>query len=281
MSGTEISTIIGLVITFLVLYSIHYRNASDKSTILKTIGKYGMLPGMVIALIVGMVIGELPVPTIEWGITPMPFGETFRAFSIFTHGLPPLQYFINCLPLVVTAYIIAFGDIMTAEAIVTEAAAVRKDEKIVFNANRSHIIIGIRNFVQSIVTPFVPLSGPLWTGGMIAVAERYKIGHKSMDSIYCGVFWYPFGKVVAICFAFIVSGLGPALPVAMSITMIVTGWAAGYVAFQMVRNREAQGIAVLTGCAIAFQGPAVGLAVGLVCHLIIGAVKEQKKENAQ
>ncbi|MCL2215652.1 MAG: hypothetical protein FWB91_01400 [Defluviitaleaceae bacterium] len=279
MSGTEISTIIGLVITFLMLYSIHYRNASNKSNILRLIGKYGMLPGMVIALIVGMIIGELPIPTIEWGLTPMPFMETFRAFSVFTHGLPPVGYFVSSIPLVVTAYIIAFGDIVTAEAIANEAGTVRKDEKIVFNSNKSHIILGIRNFIQSIITPFVPLSGPLWTGGMIAVAERYKTGHKNMDSIYCGVFWYPFGKVVALCFAFIVTGLGPALPVAMSITMIVTGWAAGYVAIQMVKNREAQGIAILTGCAIAFQGPAVGLAVGVICHLIIGAVKPPPEEK--
>jgi len=91
------------------------------------------------------------------------------------------------------------------------------------------------------------------------------------------VFWYPFAKIVAICFAFFVTGLGPVLPVAMSITMIVTGWAAGYIAMQMAKTREQQGIALLTGCAIAFQGAAIGLGVGLVCHIIIGVAKKTHK----
>jgi len=279
MTGTEISTIVGMLITFLVLYSIHYRNASNKSMLLKKIGTYGLLPGMVVAMVVGTIIGELPIPSIEWGMTPMPFVETFRALSVFTNGFPPPMYFINGLPLVVVAYIIAFGDIVTAEAIVKEADHVRQDEKIDISPNRSHLILGIRNFVQATISPFVPLSGPLWTGGMIATTERYKTGQKQMDSLYGGTFWYPFGKVVAICFAFIVTGLGPVLPVAMSITMIVTGWAAGYIAMQLAKTREQQGIALLTGCAIAFQGAAIGLGVGLVCHIIIGTIKKKSDEE--
>jgi len=214
------------------------------------------------------------VPTIEWGLTPLPFGETFRTLSVFATGLPPFMYFINAIPLVIVAYIISFGDIVTAEAIVKEAETVRKDEKVVFNPDKSHLILGIRNFVQSVISPFTPLSGPLWTGGMIATTERYKTGHKQMDSIFGGTFWYPFGKVVAICFAFFVTGLSPVLPVAMSITMIVTGWAAGYIAIQLAKTREEQGIAIMTGCAIAFQGAAIGLAVGVLLHLIIGVIKQ-------
>ena len=279
MTGTEISTIVGMFITFLVLYSIHYRNASNKSALLKKMGTYGLLPGMVVAMVVGTIIGELPMPSIEWGLTPLPFGEAFRALSVFTHGFPPPMFFINALPLVVVAYIIAFGDIVTAEAIVKEADSVRADEKIDISPNRSHLLLAIRNFLQATFTPFVPLSGPLWTGGMIATTERYKTGHRQMDSLYGGTFWYPFGKVVAISFAFFVTGLGPVLPVAMSITMIVTGWAAGYIAMQLAKTREQQGIALLTGCAIAFQGAAIGLAVGLACHIIIGTISKQNKEG--
>ena len=279
--GYEISTLIGMAVTFLVLYSIHYRNASNKVGLLKKIGTYGLLPGMVVAMIVGMIIGELDVPRISWGFTELPFGETFRALSVFHNGFPPLEFFINGIPLVIVAYVIAFGDIVTAEAIVKEADSVRPDEKVVMNPNKSHIILGIRNFAQATVAPFVPMSGPLWTGGMIATTERYKTGHKQMDSLYGGVFFYPFAKVVAISMAFFVSGLGPVLPVAMSITMIVTVWAAGYIAMQMVDNRENQGIAVLTGCAIAFQGAAIGLAVGLACHVIIGVVRKKPGNKEQ
>jgi len=276
MDGTEISTIIGLIVTFLVLYSMHFRKAAEKSNILKQIGKYGLLPGMIIALIVGMVIGELPMPSIEWGLTAMPIGETFRALSVFTNGLPPISFFISSIPLAIAAYIIAFGDIVTAEAVVNESAKSRPDEKIVYNPGISHIAVGIRNFIQATLAPFVPMSGPLWTGGIIAVAERYKAGHKQMDSIYGGIAWFMLGKLVALFLAPMVSGLGPVFPVAMSITMIVTGWAAGYIAIQMLKTREVQGVAILVGCAIAFQGAAVGLAVGVACHIIIGSVKSVK-----
>ena len=279
MEGTQISTIVGLIITFLILYSIHFRKAAKKSTILRQIGKYGLLPGMIIALIVGMIIGELPIPTIQWGITPLPLGETFRALSVFTNGIPALSYFASSIPLVIAAYIIAFGDIVTAEAVVNEAGKSRPDEKIVYNPNITNIAVGIRNLIQSLTAPFVPMSGPLWTGGIIAVSERYRAGPKQMDSIYGGIAWFMLGKVVALFLAPMVSGLSPVFPVAMSITMIVTGWAAGYIAIQMLKTKEAQGIAILVGCAIAFQGAAVGLVVGVVCHLLIGGLKKVKNNG--
>ena len=279
MEGSEVSTIVGVVITFLVLYSFRYRRVAGKSAILRYMATYGLLPGMIVAMAVGMIIGELPVPTLEWGLTPMPFGETFRALSVFTHGLPPLSFFIAGIPLAAACYIISFGDIVTAEAIVKEADKVRADEKIVFNADKSHIFLAARNFIQAATGPFVPMSGPIWTGGQIATVERYRAGPKSMDSLFGGIFWYPFGKVVALCLAFIVSGLAPVLPVALSITMVVSGWAAGYIAFQMAKTREEQGIALLVGSAIAFRGAAVGLGVGVALHLIIGAVKKSNEEK--
>ena len=48
---------------------------------------------------------------------------------------------------------------------------------------------------------------------------------------------------------------------------------------QMAKTREQQGIALLTGCAIAFQGAAIGLAVGLACHIIIGVVKKKPEPS--
>ena len=275
MAGTEISTIVGLVITFLILYSIHFRKATEKSAVLKAIGKYGMLPGMVVALIAGMLLGELPPPTMQWGMTVLPFGEMFRALSIFTNGFPPIMYFVSAIPLAITAYIISFGDIVTGEAIVKEAHNSRPDEKVACNPNLSNVLTGIRNFIQATISPFVPISGPLWTGGTIAVVERYKTGQKQMDSIFGGAFWYPFGKVVALLFAPIVALFIPVLPVAMSITMIVTGWAAGYIAINMLKTREEQGVALLVGCAIAFRSPTIGLVVGVICHLLIGVIKKK------
>ena len=45
---------------------------------------------------------------------------------------------------------------------IREADEIRTDEKIDFNANRSNVISGVRNIIQALIIPYVPLCGPLW-----------------------------------------------------------------------------------------------------------------------
>ena len=178
--------------------------------------------------------------------------------------------------MLLVAYLICFGDFITSEALLTDADKARDDEKIEYNLNRSNLIVGIRNLMLSLIAPYAPLNGPIWVGGTVATCERYKQGQKEMKSIYGGMSSYIFFMAIAALFLPVVSLFKPALPVAMTITMMVTGWACGYIAIDMCKTREEQAIALIMGIAIAFQSAAIGLAVGFVLHLFIGVSAKKK-----
>lgn len=281
MYGMEISVIVGAVLCFLIMYSARYNVWRKKSKIMGLISKFGMLPGLLGALILGTLLGELPAPVIEWGITPLHFRELLANYTVFGIGFPAVDYFIKGLPLMVTCYIIAFGDFVLAETVVKEADEVRQDEYVEFNPSRSNVISGIRNLILSLFAPYAPLNGPLWAGGTIAVAERYKHGREAMDSIYGGMGSYILAMAVAGLILPIVSLLKPALPIAMSLTMLVQGFACCYIAMNMVKTREQQGAAAITAIVVAFQSAAIGLAVGIAMHLILGVLVLEEHEHVE
>jgi len=276
MAGVEISAIVGTLVAFTMMYSFRYTNLKNKMSIFAYIGKFGLLPGIVAALIIGVIVKELPMPVINLSdgiFVTFPFREMIANYTIFGIGLPSINHFIQALPMLFVAYLICFGDFITSEAILEDAGKAREDEKIDYNINRSNLIVGIRNMILGLFAPYAPLSGPIWVGGTVATCERYKQGKKEMSSIYGGMSSYIFFMALAAVFLPVVSLFRPALPVAMSITMMVTGWACGYIAMNMCKSREEQGIALITGIAIAFQSAAIGLAVGIVLHLFIGKPK--------
>src|SRR5699024_2604405 len=99
-----------------------------KWRIFREIGKYGMLPSLLVAMAVGFISGEIALPSIKWGLIPLSFGELFKTASPFSIGFPGLQSFLIALPTALAIYIIAFGEIVTAEAVVKECQAARPDE---------------------------------------------------------------------------------------------------------------------------------------------------------
>jgi len=278
MAGVEISAIVGTAVSFIVMYSHRYTRLKSRLGLLAFIGKFGLLPGIVAALVVGIFVGELPVPNISLAdgiFVSLPFAEMISGYTVFGIGFPSLSHFVRALPMLFLAYLICFGDFITSEAILDDADKARDDEKIEYNINRSNLIVGIRNMILAIVAPYAPLNGPIWVGGTVAVAERYKQDKKEMPSIYGGMSSYIFFMALAALFLPVVSLFRPALPVAMSITMMVTGWACAYIAMTMCKSREQQGIALVTGIAVAFQSAAIGLAVGVILHLLIGTARNK------
>jgi hypothetical protein len=113
--------------------------------------------------------------------------------------------------------------------------------------------------------PFFPLQGPLWTGATVVVAERYRRGREAMDSLFGGVFSYYF---FGIPFFFFVAPLlelfRPVLDVALSLTLILTGFACSFVALSMPLGRVERGLIVLIGVIIMHFSTLVGIGVGLV-----------------
>ena len=275
-TGREISGIVGIVVCMIALYSLWFAPLKKKSPLLGMVGKMGLLVSMIVAMIVGVVIGELPMPVVEWGITPLPFRELIAYYSIFGVGLPSLSHFIAAAPLAFLLYLIAFGEVVVSETIMKDAGEARKDEKIDYSINRANVLIGTRNVILSAVAPFPPLAGPIWVGGTVATAERYKQGRDAMDSIYDGVGTFMFGIVPPILVLPLITLLAPVFPVGMIVTMMLTGFACGYVAMNMLKTREDQGIAIMMGVTIFARGAAIGLITGLVLHLAINAVMKPK-----
>lgn len=271
MKGQEITILTGALICFLIMFSWRFAVAKNKNAFLAQLSKYGMLPGMIVAAIIGPIIGEIPFPKLQMGIIDVSlFGELVSKYTLFGVGFPPLKYFIDAIPLVIAAYIIAFGDFVLAEVVTKEADAVRDDEYIEFNPNRSNIISGVRNLIMGLVAPYGPLCGPLWAGGTIATAERYKHGRNAMDSIYGGVGTFVLAMAIAGFLLPIISLVKPVLPAALSLTLLVQGFACCYIAMDMVKTKEERGVAGIMALFLATKTAAWGLAVGIILHLVIG-----------
>lgn len=287
MKGIETTVLIGAAICFLVLFSFRFARAKSNSNILAVIAKYGMVPGLVAAAIIGPMVGEIAIPTMEYGFVQFKFAEVIQECSVFgSIPMPGIEYFIKALPLAITTYIIAFSNFVVAEAVIKDAGHVREDEVIEYNANRANIIVGIRNLIMGLIAPFAPLCGPLWAAGTISVFERYKNGRKEMDSIYDGMSAFILSMAVAAIFLPFISLLKPVLPAALSLTMLIQGFACIYIALEMVQTKEERGIAGIMAVFLAFRSPTWGLAVGIVMFLIIGQkhvvakTKEKLKEVA-
>jgi len=278
--GHEICVSVGFLLTALFMFSYHVLQKQQTMPWLKKISQFGLVPGIIIAYIVGVLVGELAAPTALFsGGIFIPFArypEFLKAATVFGVGFPPLKYYITALPLVISAYLIAFGDFIFVEAVVQDGEKFRDDEHIDYNVNRSHIIVGIRNILMGLLAPFPPLCGPAWGATHVATYERYKHGRKGMDSIYDGLLPFIVSVFVGLMFLPVVRLFSPVLPVALGISILVQAYANGYIAWGMVRTKEERSCALFTGVTVAVKGAAWGLAIGVILHLIMGVNKRQR-----
>lgn len=275
-----ISIALGGLLSFYILFSAKFKSIKVKSNILSYLGKYGMVPAIIVSLFIGVLVKEIPVPNIQWEIFVPRFGEVIKTISPLGIGFPGVDIFIAALPMVIVVYIIAFGDFITSKALINEANESRKDEKIDFDSNRSNLISGARNIIQSIIVPYATLCGPLWAAVTAAVSERYKEGRHQMDSIYGGFGSFRIASFIGVSLMPIVSLLKPVLPIALSLTLLVQGFVCTRIAMQYTETNEEKGLAGVMGAVLATKGAAWGLAVGLILHFIIGSGKNKEMEKA-
>lgn len=269
-----ISIALGGLLAFYILFSVKFKKIKTDSNILRTLGKYGMVPAILVALFIGVVAKEIPMPDIQWEIFIPKFGQVINEVSPFGIGFPGLNMFLEALPMMLVVYIIAFGDFITSKALIGEANEKRKDEKIDFDSNRSNLISGLRNVIQSITIPYATLCGPLWAAVTASVSERYKEGREQMDSIFSGVASFRIASFIGVSLLPIVTLLRPVLPVALSLTLLVQGFVCTRIAMQYTETNAQKGIAGVMGAVLATQGAAWGLGVGIVLHFLIGTGKE-------
>ncbi|MBP1744831.1 MAG: hypothetical protein H6Q58_1809 [Firmicutes bacterium] len=275
-------------IGFYLLFSNHFKSIRNKNKLFQTISNLGILPVIVLAIFVGPIFGETAIPAVKWGFSQPDFAALWSEWTFWAIGFPPLKMFISCIPMVFSAYVILFGEMIQATALLEDAAPSRPDEKVDYNANRTHIIFGLRNMLMSVIGPDITMCGPLWAAMQVVVCDRYKHGRKAMDSIYGGAGSFRLGTLTGYFLLPIVTLVTPILQIALATTMLVQGYVSVRIGVLKVRTLNDLGIAGVMAAVIMARGAAWGLAVGLVLCLLIqlGNKKEldtmvfEKNENA-
>ncbi|MCT4606947.1 MAG: hypothetical protein N4A64_12765 [Marinisporobacter sp.] len=264
-----LSIIICVGLGFYLLFANHFKSIRENNAILKVIANVGILPVVVLAIVVGPMLGETAWPQIEWGITKPAFSTLWREWTLFGLGFPPVSMFVESLPTVISAYIVLFGDMIQSQALLEDAGRVRTDEHIDYNPNRSHLIFGLRNFTMSIIGPDLTMCGPLWAAMQVVICERYKQGRKAMDSILGGAASFRFGTFTGYLILPIVTLCKPILGIALASTMLIQGYVSVRVGVMKARTFNDLGIAGVMGAVLCTRGAAWGLAAGIVLCLLI------------
>lgn len=267
-----ITILLGTAFGFFMMFSQTAEPLRQKYQVFRYVAQFGIAIPFAVAYAFGILIGEVDMPSITWNIVPLPISEIVSTYSVFAVGFPDISYFIKALPLAIAAYIIAFGDILVASSLLKKADEVRPDEKLIFSPSRNSILSSIRNFIEGIFMPFLPLSGPQWTAGQVLVLNRYmNNSRKTIDSYWGGATGIYWGMSIALLLGPLVSLFQPGINIGMSLTLLIQGYLVGYLAMEMLSDRSnlERGIALIVGAILATQGAAWGLGVGIVLWLLL------------
>lgn len=123
MHKYPLAIVAGVGLLILISFSDKYQEKRKTNKFLDLVARYGNLFPYLLAMIVGLLVGELDAPGLEIGtfICLPHFREVIDQVSIFGVGIPPVSMFVKALPLALVCYLIAFGDFVTTETLVTEA----------------------------------------------------------------------------------------------------------------------------------------------------------------
>ena len=268
LANTPISLVLGSLICLYLMFSVSFKGLTERVPFARKIVNYGMVPGMLVAIFIGIAVGEYSMPDVKWGITAPAFGEMWN-YLPFSVGFPDAQVFLLAVPTAIIAYVIAFGDIIVGQSLMQRADELRTDEKIDNNVDRIHLVTAIRNALHAFFAPYPGLAGPLWTAVAATMAERYKYGRKAMDSIYSGAGTFWITGFIALFILPLVSFFQPVLPIALSLTLILTGYICLMVGFEQLNNNTERGIAGTMGVVLAVYGAGWGLAAGAVLYILV------------
>lgn len=285
--ATPVSFSIGVLLALFLLFSYGFGKMkfTSKHGLVQLLNKIGFVPALVIAGIAGMIVKEIPLPMIDFStivFNPLPqLQQVYENFSIFGLGLPPIQIFVQAIPIAIACYLIAFGDLVSGTVIIKEAQAYRNDEKIDLNTNRTHLCCGLRNLLEGLFAPTCTMSGPIWNAMTITVAERYKSGEKNMNSIFDGVCTFNVTKALCHLILPMILLVRPVLPLAMSLTWMIQAFGCFYIGINMCRTNVERGVAGLTGGAIAVcPNPSIGIMIGIALCIVMEFLGTDKTYRA-
>ncbi len=275
-----ISIIVCIGIGFYFLFSTHFKSVKNSNKMAKILSDMGALPIIILAIVLGPLFGEVAWPNIEFGITTPDFRTLYSEWTVFGLGLPPLTMFLKCIPVVISCYIVLFGDMIQAQSLLEDAAKERKDEIIDYNPNRSHLVFGMRNVIMSVLGPDLTMCGPLWAAMQVVICERYKNGRETMDSIHGGAMSFRMGTFSGYLFLPIVTLVRPILGIALAATMLIQGYVSVRVGVMKSKTFNDLGIAGIMAAIIATRGAAWGLASGIVLCALINIGRSEDYESS-
>lgn len=266
-----IAVLAGFTLLALISFSDTYREKRKDSKVLDVIARYGNLFPYLVAMGVGVAVGELAMPTLEIGtVIKIPdIQGILNTVSIFHVGIPPLSMWLSALPLALVAYVISFGDFVTTESLVDEAKSLRGDEIVDFNSSRSNLILGLRNIILGIIAPFPPLSGPLWAGMTVSVAIRYGEGKAAMKSLIGGMSSFRIGTFISVILIPVVAFMRPVFPVGASLTLLFQAFVCARIGMDYCHSNLDKSIAGIMAAVLALKGSTWGLVVGILLNLIL------------
>jgi hypothetical protein len=280
-----VATTLAISFCLILTFSLPLQHYKLRFRSLAILASLGLLPGFLIAALVGPLVaapnltaaGEATreiVFQLEWGWIVPPFLETFQKVSPFWIGWPDWKMFVDGVPLALMGYVIVFGDLITGIEVLRAAESDRPDEKIDINLNRSHFSMCIRNLLMGLFAPFFPTQGCLWTGVHVIVVQSWREGRQVMDSLFGGIAsYYVFGIPLLYLVKPLVTGLKPMMGIALSLTLVLTGFACAYVAMGIPRTQIERGVAVLTAVALAIFSPWIGMAIGIAAVLLLVGIR--------
>lgn len=268
ITATPISIIVGGLVCLFGMFSISLSRLRLRSKFAAGIANYGILPGLVVAMGVGWATGEYPLPKIEWGLTDMRLNEAWQ-YTPFVIGFPGVEMFIAAIPTALIAYTIAYGDIIVGEEVVKRASRARADEAIDINVDRLHLVTGIRNLLHGLFAPHPGLAGPIFTAVTTTISARFAFGRRAMESLYSGVGTFYFVASAAIFVLPLITLFRPVLPIALSLTLLITGYVCMFIGMNQLKTPIQQGVAGITAVVLAIEGTLWGIATGIVLNLLL------------
>lgn len=264
-----ISIAIGLC--FFLMFSASFAKASRQGGVWGFIGKLGILPCIILAVVIAPIFNEAPWPKLEFTLSSPDFVTLWKEYTIFGLGFPPLAMFATAIPTALAAYIVLFGDVLKTKAIIRDAQEQRPDEKIDYNADRAHLIFGGRNTAMSVIGPDVTMCGPAWAAMQVVICERFSKGRKSMDSLFGGLGAFRWGTNTGLFLMPIVTLVQPILGVALALTLLIQGYVSCRIGVMEARSQRDLGIAGIVGAILATRGAAWAFGAGVIlCLLVYG-----------
>ena len=270
-----ISMAVAIVLCVITTFSDPFKRLAEKNIFFKKIGSLGLLPGFILAGLVAFLLKEVTFD-IQWGFQVPDVVALFNKTSPFVIGFPSIPMYLEALPLVIIGYTLLFGDLITATEVLNDGQKSRPDEPLDINLDRSHLSIAVRNFLGLLINPFFPTQGALWTGVHVVVVERWKKGPKEMPSIFDGLgSYYLMGLPILYFTLPFITLMKPLMQMALTLTLILTGFACAYVAMAIPKKNTEMASALLKAVFITFFSAWVGLLVGILLSvLVIGLDKK-------